>query len=243
MKTLYLDIGNTYLKVAGSTGNGWIIHFQDSILSPEKLYRFLDETGEFELITSSVRGEIIKAIEKKYAGGKVISVTSEMIPREWLDYETPESLGVDRFLACLGAFKKSEKNIIVVDAGTACTIDLMTADHIYRGGVIMPGLKVFHRAMTQNLPELPAVSRDLPDDWPGKSTRKSMQWGVNGSFYYAAETFINKYIEQYDDPDIYVTGGDAELLVHFLGGKYQLNHLPHLLFDGIAAFRKELQLR
>lgn len=238
MKTYYLDIGNSYLKLAERKETGWAILCQNHTASTDMILDCIpEEAGDFRIITSSVRSQITGALEKQLQPGRLITITTEQIPDTSLDYDTPHTLGIDRFLACLGASAETGRDVVVVDAGTACTIDLMTSDKVYRGGVIMPGLKVYHQAVETFIPELPKIPREIPDNWPGKSTAESMQWGVNGTFFQSVAFFIEKHLKEAGEAYIFITGGDGPVLKKYLeNSSMQVNSRPFLVFEGMRVF-------
>jgi type III pantothenate kinase len=159
-----------------------------------------------------------------------------------LDYKTPNTLGLDRFLVCLAAWKESgEDNTIVVDAGSACTVDMMTKRGVYRGGVIMPGLPIIRHAMREKLPELPEVAESIPDEWPGKSTTECIEWGVNGGLMMAIHGFIDKYRNMVEEPSVYITGGNARKLLEWMGEKESMNYRKNLIWDGLEELARIAQ--
>jgi type III pantothenate kinase len=98
------------------------------------------------------------------------------VPLEWFrstarccgvtnGYDNPAQLGTDRWAALVGARGLHEDDALVVMAGTATTIDMLTADGRFRGGLILPGLDLMLKALARNtagLPEARGVYRDLP---------------------------------------------------------------------------------
>lgn len=237
MSKLYLDIGNSFIKLAQKTDTGWNIfhHFRND--SVEKLGEIiLEMEGMEKLIVSSVRDDILFRLENIVPSEKIRKIKSSLIPFYHVDYETQKTLGIDRFLVCLGASAATSKNVVVIDAGSACTIDLMTSDKIYRGGVIMPGIKAFHQSMMLSMPELPEVIKQLPTKWPGKSTKTSLQWGINGAYLMAIKSFVDKYKNDIERIDVFLTGGDAIFILENLGYELSMKHRPNLLFDGMIQF-------
>jgi type III pantothenate kinase len=189
-----------------------------------------------KIVVSSVRADILYELETELSDIEFLKIKSSLIPSYYLGYETPKSLGVDRFLVCLGACSLTPKNVVVIDAGTACTIDMMSSDKIFRGGVIMPGIKIFHESMSNSLPELPAVDTTLPKEWPGKSTVDCIRWGVNGAFFYSIISFIEKFREQVENIEVFITGGDAAIITENLNEVIPVKYRPNLLFDGMEQF-------
>jgi type III pantothenate kinase len=239
MKPIYLDIGNSSFKLAEYKNGRWVIVFKDTLDRDKELLNALKGAGEVrELIVSSVRKEFEELFDEKLSSIKVRKLTVNEIPERFLDYNSPDTLGVDRFLSCLGAASLTENSVIVIDAGSACTIDFMTQEKKFQGGVIMPGLAVFRAVMAEALPELPQVKESLPRQWPGKSTKECIQWGLYGGFISAIEAFIKKYQADNKNTEVYITGGDAILIKNLIGKKYDIQFREYLLFDGMREFAK-----
>jgi type III pantothenate kinase len=239
MKTGYLDIGNSFAKLAFRQEDEWNVTLQAPVSDPHLLGEEIAANADLEeLVTGSVRGDVLAGVRSALPGVTFDTLKADRIPAEYLDYQTPESLGIDRFLVCLGARRHAPGNVIVIDAGSACTIDLMTGEDIFRGGVIMPGLKLFHRAMNAELPELPEVKAAFPVTWPGKSTDQSLRWGINGAFVMAVESFVQKFVTETGPASVFVTGGDAAILIKNSEMLPDLQHHSGLIFDGMESFRE-----
>lgn len=239
MKKLYLDVGNTSFSIAEKKYGEWSIRISEHIkYADEKLRNEAIRDENVTVITSSVRKDITKVIQKHFPEDRIRVLKSADIPDKYLDYNTPETLGMDRFLTCIGAVTQFRSGAIVVDAGSACTIDFMTADKIYQGGVIMPGIQLYHRTVARDLPELPPVNSKIPDSWPGKTTKACIQWGINGAYFQSVKMFVEKFKQDYPDAAVAVTGGDAEIVNGYLANSLAVHYKPELIFDGMAAFLK-----
>ena len=239
MSTIYLDIGNSFVKAAEIRDQKWQMIHKEEIGMAENLFKSIAEKGNVEtIVTSSVRRDVLNMLNSHLSGVEIKTITTDKIPSEYLDYKTPQTLGIDRFLVCLGAFAQMKSNVIVIDAGSACTIDLMTKDKVFRGGVIMPGLEVFHRTMRRNLPELPDIDREMTGNWPGKSTEECVGWGVNGSYLMAIGSFLNKFKAEYTPAEIFATGGDATYISSYLKEEIPMIVRDFLLFEGMTAFEE-----
>lgn len=242
MSVLFLDIGNSHIKLAEKRGVSWNVLYKSGNGNIENLREVVESQDDLNLIViSSVREDVLgKVLEIfKFINTKVL--TYSLVDPVNLDYETPGTLGMDRFLTCYGAVSATDKDVICIDAGTACTIDWMTNEGIYRGGVIMPGLRLFHSAIETSLPELPSVEYHLPEQWPGKSTAKSLQWGTSGGFLMAIEGFVRKYLNAIDgEAELFVTGGDSLYLFEELNCEIKPAHRPALHFDGMEQFWRDL---
>ena len=237
MKPIYLDIGNSSFKLAEYQNGNWTILCKEPVNRPDRVRDFLKIKGENrELVISSVRKEIEIELSESMSDINIFSLHVCQVPSKLLNYNTPETLGIDRYLSCFGAASLSEKPVIVIDAGSACTIDFMTADRVFHGGVIMPGLRIFKKVMADALPELPEVFESLPENWPGKSTDECIRWGLYGGYASAIEAFIRKHQADKTETEIYITGGDALLLIKLLNGRKELKHREYLLFEGMREF-------
>jgi len=241
MSILYLDIGNSHIKLAQKKGIKWEIIYKASNGTSNNLSDVIKEHSDTELVViSSVREDVLQKLMQALHFIDVKVLTNTLLDRDSLDYKTPETLGVDRFLTCYGALSATDNDVICIDAGTACTVDWMTNEGIYRGGVIMPGLKLFHKVIDNEFPELPSVDFRIPGNWPGKTTAESVQWGTGGSFVMAIEGFIRKYMEHIEfEADLFITGGDSLYLTENLQSSLRMHHRPHLLFDGMEMFWKD----
>src|SRR5690625_1371748 len=127
MSTLYLDIGNSYVKMvatkAGRCGAVEKIPQSDmEILSQ----RIIGDCREFDVLCCSLRKVLAGVLEKHLETEVFTLLTAPMVPRQLLNYHSPETLGMDRYLACFGAAMSAGSGVIVIDGGTACTVDFMS---------------------------------------------------------------------------------------------------------------------
>ncbi len=223
---LYLDIGNTKIKVKSFRDKSWYAEYSGSVQDVENCAGFL--LGKNQPVTGiSVVNPARKVLDET-DGINIEWLTHKSIPTQSLDYETPETLGMDRYMACLGACVKAKKAVIVIDAGTACTIDYMDESGIFRGGVIMPGISLWEKALRENAPALPEVVRDVPGIWPGKNTERSVRWGLTGAFVEAVNGMVRKYDHL---ASVWVTGGDADWLAKRIERSAKVD--SNIVFDGM----------
>ncbi|MCE7973917.1 MAG: type III pantothenate kinase [Leptolyngbya sp. PLA1] len=126
------------------------------------------------------------------------------------------TVGQDRMLCALGAFVRAEQACIIVDAGTAITVDFVDGEGVFQGGVIAPGLGMMLAALHARTAQLPAVRFETPDPELGpfgKDTRHAMLLGVLAAARGAVRETIERYAEFYGAfPQIIATGGDAAIL-------------------------------
>lgn len=141
----------------------------------------------------------------------VIELTSSTPVPFSVDYGSPLSLGVDRLAAAAGAIYKYGGNVLVVDAGTAVTLDIVSGTR-FMGGNISPGLRLRVRSLNAFTGKLPLVRPDGYLPVRGQDTETAIRCGVVGGL--VAE-IIGTYLEEkknFDDLRLIMTGGDADFL-------------------------------
>jgi len=230
---LYIDVGNSLIKIAEFAEGEWSMKLRvphDKIDDALVWMGMIAKTGESFRMCSVVDGVADKIC--KQLSGKVDFITLKRLSDSMLDYKTPQTLGLDRVLACYGAWKLSgNKSVIVVDAGTATTIDFMDQKGTFRGGVIAPGIGAMEQGLRNHAPALPVVDRVRPVVWPPKSTTEALQWGITGSFQNMVRDHVQRFLTDNPESVIWLSGGDAALLMN-LGDKKTHYH-PNLVFEGL----------
>ncbi len=165
------------------------------------------------------------------------------IPIETL-VEQPERVGLDRLLNGVAALsRESARPAIVVDAGSAVTVDWI-ARNAFRGGAIFPGLRLMAQTLHAYTARLPvvAVTETVPA-MPGVSTEKAIAAGmcgavIGGILYLVEQLPLSSPADRRSKPVLYLTGGDAELLRPFIQlGLLRLGldveHWPWMTLEGI----------
>jgi type III pantothenate kinase len=153
-----------------------------------------------------------------------------------MDVEGADTGGADRALAVLAATRQMPPGRpgLVVSCGTAITIERITADGVWQGGVIAPGLFLCARALHSFTAQLPLVRPDGSAPFWGKGTLASLEagvfWGTVGA---VRELLARQSFASGDPPWIVWTGGDAETLARAVGG-HDARILPDLVLRGVA---------
>ncbi len=148
----------------------------------------------------------------------------------------PETItGTDRLLNAVAAFDRIKQACIVVDAGTAVTVDFVDGEGTFHGGAIAPGARMQLRALHDNTSALPDIEFAAPDKEAfGRSTSQAMLRGVYHGIVGLVRRLAEVYAESYGAyPTIIATGGDAEVL--FEGDELIDRIVPDLTLLGIAA--------
>jgi type III pantothenate kinase len=153
-----------------------------------------------------------------------------------MDVEGADGGGADRALAVLAALRHapSGRPGLVVSCGTAITIERVTAEGVWQGGVIAPGLFLNARALHMFTAQLPLVRPDQSAPYWGRGTIPSLQagvfWGTVGAL---RELLAHQTFDQGEDPWIIWTGGDAERLAGAVCGE-DARIIPDLVLLGLA---------
>lgn len=156
--------------------------------------------------------------------------------------EFPERVGLDRLAAAVaGKFLAHRRPAIVVDAGTAITVDLVSADGAFEGGVILPGFRLTAQALAAGTNQLPLATftgQDQPPPVVGKNTdgaiRSGLFWGAVGAVREVIERMSASLSEQ---PHVFVTGGDLRHLAPLVSPHSQF--VPNMVLSGIAIAASE----
>lgn len=149
-------------------------------------------------------------------------------------YPQPQKLGIDRWLAMLGAITQYPvADLMVVDAGTALTIDWLNTNLHHLGGWIIPGLRLQQHALFNNTAKVLADNQYAKTQaiTPGADTRAGVENGALAAIVGAIRTGwqLNKAKQ------LILTGGDAEQLLPYLADLH-VQHDPLLIFRGIARY-------
>ena len=148
-------------------------------------------------------------------------------------YSTPQTLGMDRLAAAVGAWSmKPGHDILVIDAGTAITFDFITSDGEYKGGNIAPGIGLRLRSLHDYTGALPLVQTKGPAPSLGKDTETAIRSGVLRGIRHEAEGYIRDIETQYPSLLVFLTGGDAEFFD--IKAKSSIFAVPDLVLRGLA---------
>lgn len=210
MRNIVIDIGNTRTKL-GVFEQGQLIARFDAL--SEQLLSDMGITAEDRILVSSV-GHGLEEARRLLTGWDYLEFDrSVSIPLQ-LDYETPETLGLDRIAAAVGATVLfPESALLVMDMGSCITADLVTADGRYQGGVISPGIRMRFKAMhafTEKLPSIEWSAERVQTPLPGRSTRQCMESGVLKGVQFELEGYISHYTAIHPGLKVVMTGGDAQ---------------------------------
>lgn len=140
----------------------------------------------------------------------------------------PEKAGIDRLLGAVAVEALSPgRRTLVVDCGSAVTINLV--DEGFRGGAILPGLRLLGAALHDQTALLPLVDVPGPVEYPGRDTRSAIQAGLCAVVGGAVERIANEV----GPAGIIFTGGDGDLVRQLVRGLWEKRYEPWLNLNGI----------
>ena len=149
-----------------------------------------------------------------------------------IDVESPTQLGKDRVADAIGAATCYGTPAIVIDFGTATTIGVIDENSVFKGGIIIPGVKTSLNALSSRASQLPAINIENPAHLIGRNTLECMQSGI----VYGTAAMIDGLINQISStltgtPHIIATGGMASTIVPHCQNPITID--PFLLFKGL----------
>lgn len=153
-----------------------------------------------------------------------------------LAYKTPDTLGTDRLAAAAAGWdrygRSAPRSVLVVDAGTAVTCEVVHRDGVYEGGTIAAGPALVRSALQSGTAQLPTVPLALPDEPVGRSTQTALQSGITWGLIDGVRGMTDRLAATLpDEPRIVLTGGWGAFLADHLDRVD--DHDPHLVLRGI----------
>lgn len=245
-RALLFDVGNTRLK--------WGVFEDDRIIRHGNVdHEKLKQRG-FATLTTRLPANVDYVLASNVAGAAFASRLAGVIgihcdtdvhfaraEKEACGvrngYRQPRRLGVDRWVALLGARAETRSAVCVVDAGTAVTIDGMDNTGQHLGGMIIPGSRLMRDALSDDTSDIRLPKASSRDPGSGlklfaSNTSDAVQSGTWNAVCGAIERAVGAMRAAGMRPKIVLTGGDASRILKLLDGK--ILHRPHLVLQGLA---------
>lgn len=246
---LLIEIGNSKLKAAqlhldvngGVTG----MHYLGSHTVTTFCHRpNLEEIGNVDQIIFSNVGDSknyqhINALARKLQINYLQITSPTQAFGVTNSYDDHTKLGVDRWLAFLAAFKETNAPVVVIDIGTAMTVDVVDGEGKHLGGWISPGFRLMNLALTEHTALVRAGGHHGEELSFGKNTKGCVQNGSRAALAGTVLYAIQKAKSMFDDnviPTLYLTGGGINHLppeIVELG-----KNRPHLVLEGLILYVK-----
>ena len=245
-RILVIDKGNTLVKMTLFEGSDPVGNWTRETAAHEELLSLCAamrcEGGIFSSV-GKINTRFVESLRMMIGENFMIFTPRTPLPIGNC-YSTPQTLGADRLAAAVGAWSfEPEKDLMIVDAGTAITSDYLSFRDGFRGGAISPGVRMRLESLARLTARLPFVE---PDTAPlvGTSTEESLLTGaVAGALL---EIKGRAELLGLKEEQIFLTGGDAPLLrseMKRLGIMDKIRFEPDLLVRGLLEiYRFNLQL-
>lgn len=231
-RRLLLDAGNTRLKWAVVQNGHWYAQGASDYADLSELLRWLSTDTECAIasVAGATREKEINALLTPFG----------IVPR-WLSaeaafgdvtntYRDPRLLGVDRWMALIAARQRTAGPVLVVSAGTAMTVDALSSEGVFLGGLIVPGMALMQQALRDGT----ARVTEFAGNWKvfPRNTADAVQSGTLAALCGALQMQYAHLAEVASGaPRCLLTGGDAERLLAHL--RIPVEHVPALVLEGI----------
>lgn len=213
---LIIDKGNTFCKLAVFTHQiklpDYVIIVENSELSISVIKEILVSFPQTNsVIVSSVSGfpvELSVFFQQNFSF--YLETNWQTLVPIINKYSTPLTLGFDRLAAAVGGTVLFPgRNLIIFDAGTALTVEVVTDKNEYLGGNISPGLNLRYKALNHFTSKLPEISPETDYTEIGNSTESAIRAGVQQGLKFEILGYTTYFNNIYYNPAYIITGGDC----------------------------------
>ncbi len=215
---LLVDVGNTAIKwrLDDETNSAIIKEFNITQL-PKADKIFVSCVGDCHILDGLNNTHVVK--------------TERTFKSLECGYQTPSTLGADRWLAMLASIEHYPKqNLLIIDTGSALTFDLVLANGKHQGGLIMPGLSVLRRSFAQFSNSAQQLSLGLT----ANNTQEGWLIGTSQMLMSVINTQIEQHLDNDGDLIVVLTGGDAKVVALKL--HYQVELHQNLVLEGLSSY-------
>ncbi len=242
-----VDAGNTHLTLGVYRGSDLVAHWRlktdpsQSVDGWGVLFRNLFSLADLDIgeisgiIISSVVPQLNASLDgtaRRYLGAQPLFVTSDIDTGITVKTDTPSEVGADRIVNTVAAFSRYGGPCIVVDFGTAITLDAISSQGEYLGGAICPGITIASEALFRRTARLPQIELLEPAKVIGSNTVASLQAGL----YYGTLGMVDAILERMiaelgGAAKVVATGGQARVICP--ASRYIEEINEHLTLEGL----------
>jgi type III pantothenate kinase len=252
---LVVDVGNTETVLGLMDGTEVLFHWRLSTAVPrtpdEYLHLLRDLLREVQVERSALEWaalgsvvpeatDVLRGTLAALVSGQVFVIDPDSALPIRLDVEEPRTVGADRIVNTLAARELYARDTIAVDLGTATTFDLITAEGVFQGGVIAPGVSAGLEWLARRTAKLPRVEFRPPEKVIGRRTESCIQSGVFFTVVDAVDGVVRRIRDEWGRPQAYVvaTGGFATVVAEHCR---TVEHVePFLTLYGLAIAGRHL---
>jgi len=241
-RRLLLDAGNTRLKWAVVEDGKWLAQGSAPYNDLSAITPVLQQQATC-YIASVVRTQHevqIAALLASHSLTPIWLTTESTFSDVSNTYLIPLQLGVDRWMGLLASRQRSQVATLVVSVGTAMTVDALSGEGEFLGGLIVPGIVLMQQALqqgTSNVAEVSGICQAFP-----RTTADAVQSGIISALCGAIQRQFEHLTKVAGKPPrVILTGGDAEALLPFLD--MQVEWVPLLVLEGMERVTREGELQ
>ena len=225
--SLFIDIGNSAVKWRTCDSE---VFTQGVDLFSSKLLPKADSVW----VSAVAHLNIVGDIKAEFTSVNLVK-SSKQHGKLTLSYDDPSKFGMDRFLAMLGALELfPESPLLVIDAGSAVTFDVIDNQGIHQGGLIMPGIKALRESFIKfSTNDLSLKTSELKN-----STKEAWQSGTHAMLVAAINSQIQNFELQYPDGIVTICGGIIKDIVNEL--PKSVKFFDNLVLDGLESYSQSM---
>jgi len=224
---LYVDIGHSAVK--------WRTH--DSEVFSQSVEKFSEKSlpdNQSVWLSAVAHPQIVEAINMKFLNVEVVKPLSHF-GSLIIAYKEPLDLGSDRFLAMLGALKYfPDRNLLIIDVGSALTVDIVSDSGEHKGGLIMPGLE----ALRGSFAKFATNSQYLNSSSFQTSTKEAWLSGTQAMLVSSIKEQIIDFESERPNGIVALSGGSVKSLISEL--PETVNYFDNLVLDGLESYSKSM---
>jgi type III pantothenate kinase len=230
-----VDVGNSRIKWGRCSANGiWEAAYfpvdSREAWQAQVDHWFPSTRPAWALCGSGAVGGFREWIESR--GDPLLILSNSNLPLD-LAVDFPDQVGIDRLLNAVAAKFQGPGPAVIIDAGTAVTVDWLDEQGVFRGGSIFPGFRLMTQSLCDYTARLPLVTiEDANPLLPGTNTRAAITAGV----YWAVAGGITALVQRLTEssrweqsPRVFLTGGDARLVASLV----EATVWPYMTLEGI----------
>ena len=221
---LAFDVGNTNIVMAVFDGQKlsrqWRFHTDEKKTADEYEALVRSMLSASDLTPEQLDGAIISSVvprlsfvlsqmARKLIDKEPIRVNPTLNLGIHMDVDSPEKVGQDRIVNAVAAYHRFQNSVIIVDFGTATTLDVVSSEGVFQGGIICPGMEIIAEALVSKTSQLFRVDLEPPKQLVGKNTTDSIKAGLFYGYTGMIESLITQLMQEVQNPEtlIIATGG------------------------------------
>jgi type III pantothenate kinase len=240
VNSLYFDLGNTRIKWWDGEHSGVLSY--DEL--PNNIAEICNRQGSLDelVFASVVKDARRERFLNSVACCPVRNIKECVVTSSALGvicaYSDPGRLGVDRWLAVIGAWGLFGQASLVADLGTAATLDFLAGDGRHLGGYILPGLRLGIKGLLAGTSNV-MVDQDRLSEatfLPGRNTNEAVYNGALAAMVDVIEGSLARLKLDYPEAKLLLSGGDARLVARQLGCQYEVR--DQLVFEGMLLLHR-----